>query len=375
VKSHLLSSVAEWKQVDIHHSNRPKLTSILNSVNEQKFSNSKTITTMIDSIHIRLHKAQLSQQQLNRVISITKPIKMVATTDGEVRDIRGYKNFHVTVNPTTVTVHGSLTKFVLGHNIYNISYEQTRTALYQLQDELGIPILRGELARIDIGECFLFNINNPVHFFNGLLDTPDYERSTGEKLSHCVKYKQDNVLLTFYNKTHEAVMTPRVAVPSGHIVIRVELRIMKNVRRTLINRSPRFAVAYLLSYSFYRRLAQLWCKHYDNIIKRRIMKRYPAMQTPMQYTNYLLTEAIQQKGVQACFNELQVIADDNNWDTRTLSMAKQRVLEHYSNGNSTESRTKPYKINNDPAPRGGYIRQLASTANASPGDFKGSNFG
>ena len=115
---------------------------------------------MIDSPYIRIDKSLISQSNLKKLVSKVDLTKESINHETGNKSIYGnYKNFKIAVNNKSVCVNGSLPKFVLGNNVESLSVSETSTALIELSNELSIPILKGDLTRIDIAESFPVDAN------------------------------------------------------------------------------------------------------------------------------------------------------------------------------------------------------------------------
>ncbi len=311
---------------------------------------------MIDTIAIRIHNEQLSQQQINWLNDNIPIRETQICANGRTSVYGNYKNMNIGIHPSSITLDGSLSKFINGHNVGTINFHETRAALYQLQRELGIPILNAEIARIDVAECFFVD-SSPIHYLSSLRSTDGYAREIRKSLNNSVCYTHNNVEFVFYNKTNDVVKTPFVVLPSGKDVIRIEARIKSNVRRTLINKSREFAVCYLLSPSFHIRLASFWLKHYSAIVKKHEIYEYPKMESCKDYTHFLLAAFVNHRGINTCFGDLQIIAEQNDWNTRKLTIGRNKIREYHDSSRATVPNKYIKELEQEI--QKGYIWQLA----------------
>ena len=308
---------------------------------------------MIDSIYTRLPKTYLTQQQLRKLINtitIYRENKIVAEPGNpKVQLIGSYKNFKITLNPNTIALNGSIPKFVNGHNISTLDFQQTKEALYQLQSEIGLPLLKADLARVDIGECFFLE-KDLRYYFASLLDTPGYDRFRYEK-EKGVRYDKRNMTLSFYDKNKEAAQTaPAQLMTLGDDVMRIEMRIMKNLHRYLIYRTKKFNVAYLLSEQMHRRMGQIWYSHFDAILKNRKLLEVISIDGWKGFRELPFTAGLYENGISQWFDILALHAKHNNWDARTVKSVKDRLIDSFN----SDLTTKPNK----------YVQELESKVQA-----------
>lgn len=289
---------------------------------------------MIDSIHIRLNKSLIKEEQLLKLGQIIQPKKQIEWITSDRRLLVGnYKNFQVTINRDTVCVNGSLPKFVFGHNLFTLSHTQIKQAIKLLSMELGLPLVKGEIARIDIAETIAVD-NSIIRYLISMLDTPKYERYRTERRSDSVRYEKGNVDLVFYNKTYEALKFTDAHKHFGSKnVIRIELRIKSNVRRTVMNHISQLYVLHLFSHSFMRRLATFWLNNYNSIIKRRQLLKVPPAKSWNMFDEFLVAATLINDGLSFWNDILQIVAEENNWGARTKRTVRDKIISIYDSNN------------------------------------------
>ena len=159
--------------------------------------------------------------------------------------------------------------------------------------------------------------STPLNYFFSLQETPGYERTTNERRSFGVRYKKGNLVLAFY-KTDEALLHPDAhAIYNGSNLLRIELRITKNILRTLNYFSPKMPVAYLYSKFFFNLLAKQWMKHYTAVIKKRHLYEAPTICGWNEFQDYLTTTAVLREGYATVVDLVTKVSIDNKWNSRT----------------------------------------------------------
>jgi hypothetical protein len=310
----------------------------------------------MDTIAMRQSNKRVTEQQKERLTSIISVRSAEYHTIGRTSIYGNYKNFNVGIHPNTITVDGSLSEFVFGQNVDIIDFQQTKDALYQLELELGIPILTAQLVRLDMGECFFLD-SSLIRYFTSLLPTPFSVREEKENPNHGVTYRLKKNELSFYNKTQYAITSPMVTIPDGKQVMRIEKRYKSNLRRSVLNNSRKLAVFHLLSHSFHKRMATLWCNHFDSIVKKRKIYEYPKMKGYKDYCDFRMASSLIEHSIEACFSELQIIAEENKWKTRVLTDLQNALLAHYNSGLATVPNRYIKELEREV--HNGYIWQLA----------------
>lgn len=295
---------------------------------------------MIDSIHIRLQRAELTTEQISTLLSRLIIKKTIERSNGNVSYIGNYKNFNIAVNSETITLNGSLPTFLCGHNLKSMHHRENIKALMLLSQELGIPIMKGEIARIDVAETIPVN-HSAIRYFISLDETPKYARFRHDNPSHGLRYEKENVQLVFYNKTYEAMKYPDAYKEyDSKNLLRIELRIKFNVRRTLKNKIPKLAVLHLMSPSFFKTLAKYWLSTYNKIVKKRRLLKYPHAKSWNTFQDYLTATAVIDKSYAFWYDIVNITSLENGWDTRTKTNVTKKLKAIYTN--SDYSVPNPY---------------------------------
>jgi hypothetical protein len=228
---------------------------------------------MVDSITIWLSNEHYSQQQLDNLIHSLKAKRSITNSEtGEVRLNGKYNGFRVWILNNAVKFVGSLSTYYYGNNAIDLTLENLERALDKLKRECPVPILRGDLWRLDIAECI--QLSQPFSAYaNSLLESPGYDMG---RSINSVRYTKRNLVFTIYNKTNDAMEVPayKKLLEDGKAacVLRIELRFMKLVRQQVMPNQKCLKVVQLYSCNLKAKLANAWMSHYAAISKRAVFK-------------------------------------------------------------------------------------------------------
>lgn len=113
------------------------------------------------------------------------------------------KGFAVFGNNNFIIIEGSLTKYFLDNNIENFDWKFVKVALRMLSQEIGLPIERGKVLRLDI--AYNFQLNEPViNYFPELKHLWFFQRIDNRKTTLRFMRNDDNVNVLFYDKLNQA---------------------------------------------------------------------------------------------------------------------------------------------------------------------------
>lgn len=283
------------------------------------------LIAMVDSIHIRVPIEDITKEQLEALKQkIIISHKKESLLSGKQLMWGAYKNFKITISEKSVTINGSLTKFFRGGSngtAAPLTFAEIKAAILQLNAELEIPILKGQIARIDIAENIPLK-KNIRYYFMVLLDTPKYERQRRKKNLGII-YLLNTVEMSFYDKAND--MTEFL----GEHVMRIECRIKSNVRRTL--GMPKLRVAHLLFPCTLERLAVEWVKHYDAIFKKRKLLFPGSVQMPKEFNEYAHAKAAFEMGYAEWLELIDLMAKEKGWSARAKKTVKNNASEYVHN--------------------------------------------
>ena len=187
---------------------------------------------MYDTVRMWLI-TEVTDTMLNKLENVGKHIKPT----GEYYHYGNLRNMKVRLSNNRVIVHGSLPRFLFGHNFKRCDRIETKHAIEKLSDTLGLPFHHAHVSRIDIADNFI--MNQPVHEYLQLLGEACYfERLPRENGN--VYYKNFTRVMIFYDKIREfndkkcANLIPNTF--AGKNVLRYELRYRKHVALSIAAR-------------------------------------------------------------------------------------------------------------------------------------------
>lgn len=94
---------------------------------------------------------------------------------------------------------------------------------------------------------------------------------------------------------------------------------MKKVRKTLSNKIPKLLGVHLLSNTFKVKLAEIFCKHYGNILKKG--QSFEAIVKPQwkAIKELLVFQYIDHEGANNVVDDIKLLAKVNNWPANRRS--------------------------------------------------------
>lgn len=286
---------------------------------------------MIDTIHITIPKAIVAKEAVSNLSNIITIDKTTYSNSTGATAVMGYfRNFKVVIHNDNITLNGSLTKFIYGHNLVTMKPEEIMQAIIRLSKALGIPVVKGRITRLDVADNI--PLKTPaIKIMSSFLETRGYVRSTARRRQDGVRYLKGVTKFAIYNKTYDAYEHPNSFVDFNSVV-RLEMRIAKNVRRTVFDtlKKPLY-VLHLLSPSFLRRLAKIWYKHYEKLNKERVICEPPKLSGWGDFRNYLIGRQLLEVGIIDVQNCVDVIAETNNWDSRKRRIVHSQIKSIFTN--------------------------------------------
>jgi hypothetical protein len=220
---------------------------------------------------------------------LDKPKSGTNNKTGQIEQIGKIFGMYVAVNPTGVTVSGSLAKsYFGGNNLFSMSLAEVEQHLKKLEDLLSLQLQEAEVRRIDIGTSLLMQ-NQPENYFNALGETSRCERWTRR---HSLYYENSYKTLSFYNKLTEMKNKDGIRIDGEQYsnVLRYELRYFKDIADKF--NTEKIQVKDLYDVGFFNELVERWVLEYEKINKHRILKSYSDTLTSGQALDYTLSALI-----------------------------------------------------------------------------------
>ncbi len=210
-------------------------------------------------------KFRLESDEAGRIPGLLTGVETRFKQTGEYRQYGSLDNMRVSVGDSSLTVQGSLSKYLNGNNFERFTRKQTQRAIEKLSDCLSLPIQRAKVERIDIAANFI--LSRPVREYMIHLGMARYfKRFTYDYEG--LRYKGGMRQLVFYNKVKECQdkkHSGRVPeVFQGRNVLRYELRFLKRPKRQF---KSEIRAVDLYNQNFYSDKIKRWKDAYFKIKK------------------------------------------------------------------------------------------------------------
>lgn len=152
---------------------------------------------MYDTVVLKLLKEDIGDKydwrSVFNKIDQTSEYKQVEGGSGHIKGLR------VSVTEKCVKVSGSLSKYFRGTNLDSLTLSQVEKAIKQLGKDLGVPMIKADVERVDMAENF--EMSHPPEFYISKM------QSLGEccpnKWKGTTYFPSNGVLLRFYDKSKE----------------------------------------------------------------------------------------------------------------------------------------------------------------------------
>ena len=103
-------------------------------------------------------KLWLVSDETERTLGLLTDVGTNSKPTGEYSQYGNLGNLRVSVRNSSLTVQGSLSKYLNGNNLERFTRKQTQRAIEKLSDSLALPFHRAKVWRIDLAENFIFHI-------------------------------------------------------------------------------------------------------------------------------------------------------------------------------------------------------------------------
>ena len=160
-----------------------------------------------------------------------------------------------------VRVRGSIAKYFRGDNLETLSLEELKGAIKKLESELGIPVRKGRITRVDMAGTFQMK-EKPLLYLKKLGWLEGYNRGSffGDTLYYT---RGKKVQLCFYDKGKE-MKGKGLKVPPGNL-LRYECRFSREGIRWLFKRN--LTVDKILDEKVFNVFISRWHELYTSISK------------------------------------------------------------------------------------------------------------
>jgi hypothetical protein len=233
-------------------------------------------------------------------------------------------NFRVTYSTNNLSFQGSLTKFLLGNNVQNMSRNQITEAFKKLEAKLGFEIGNFRISRIDIGVTFEMKSIIPM-YLESLVEMPRYNVNTYG--SETKSFMNKSKTITFYDKANKYnskkhdLRLADLDMNSDNL-LRYELQI-KKANRIL----GKITVNELNTDKYLKKLVNMWKNDFHKIKKNRKLIDIELIKftKPKDFFTYLACDRIEVKGKEESFQLLTKLCENGEIDRRRKSDIKKRL--------------------------------------------------
>lgn len=155
---------------------------------------------MIDSLNMTIDRSDINENT-DLMGEIGTRIEIDPYNSNELKVEGKLGNLKVVITEMEIKVYGSIAKYLNGDNLETLSLEKLRDAVKKLENELGVPVHKGKIKRVDLAGTFQMK-EKPQLYLNKLGWLDDVTRSTFEGTTLYYTKKGERQL-RFYDKTRE----------------------------------------------------------------------------------------------------------------------------------------------------------------------------
>lgn len=189
------------------------------------------------------------------------------------------KNYTVFINDTGISLKGSLAKYHLNDNIKTLNRGDSKRAIEQMDNELGLPISKARVIRLDFAQNLLMRYE-PEAYYQYLGDCRYYQRLLQPKSLY---YNNSKRVKLFYDKIAETkkqgLIIPEIF--TGQNLLRFELRFVRQLSKQF---KTGVTANQLKDERFYMELVNRWISEYQNIQKNNLINlNHSKMKTPKDF--------------------------------------------------------------------------------------------
>jgi len=281
-----------------------------------------TVTEMYDSVRLRLYGAVCNDECLENPEYRYNPKSELYYTVGKLRNLR------VVQYSRSVSISGSLTKFIKGDNLQNITTLETRFGIQELSDLLKVPVGKADLYQVDIAANI--EVDLPIiAYISSMGETNHYKMLPYPRTG--LMYKNNIRKLVFYDKLVE-MRFKKQKIPvefNNKRLLRYELRLVKKVKRDMKLNELYASHLYdeVISKAFYKR----WRDDYMKIKKRRDTKLKVKLEslTTNQFIKHLALLGIEHIGGEdAVLSKIDLVREELKNENRFVPNTKTKFCRN-----------------------------------------------
>ncbi len=285
---------------------------------------------MIDTIVIRLNRYNVHinwdiDKIANRLDVDT--IRTIKTSDSVFLTGK-LKNLKILITKDYLQITGSLAKYYFDNNLQTMDHDDIITAIVWLSVDLGLPIERGFIKRIDIARNII--VKKVVRQYLDCFDETDgYHR---DRINDRLLYKKTNCShsVTMYDKVKELKKNEREfyqynrnGVLKDKNILRFEVKLEQKINQLLKYKSVR--VVHLRSKTFLKKLNDFWYMKYKSISTKKSFVFSTDIASYGDFKRELLVKAIKDMGIVPLYKLLEDLRKAGRMTSNQKAYAKQDI--------------------------------------------------
>ncbi len=218
---------------------------------------------MIDTIKISKQISEEVRDQLPQLLDTCR--ETIDHKTGDISLSGTLRNLKVYTSGAWCNISGSLTKFVFGNNVQNMTIHDIRWAFSHIASKIGINLTDAAVRRFDVGFTFEMN-HHPSNYLQMIIyESKRTERNAFNDGENGLQFVNNTITLSFYNKGKEIAFKGG-KVPDGFSdnLLRYEWQQKKYPERVL---GHKLYVADLCNASIWERLLKRYKGRYFNTVR------------------------------------------------------------------------------------------------------------
>ena len=229
---------------------------------------------MFDTVHL-CYKGANGENLLSVVLPYLANVGETTFQNGTTvcfGDLRGAHKFgalRVKVDRKKVKIQGSISKYLLGHNVTCIKRTATQQAIEQISDALHLPIREAQVTRLDISSTL--QMKYPIEEYISHIGT-SREFPTRLEAGRGLYVRNKRGELCFYDKSSE-LKKERPDLAEAYLglnLLRLEQRYLSGLARQFKRETVPAALLY--DDAFYTDVVERWANAYNDLNKMNSIK-------------------------------------------------------------------------------------------------------
>ena len=217
---------------------------------------------MIDTLNISIDRSGIDEN-IDLTGEIGARIDIDPYNSNKLKVEGKLGNLKVMITGMEIRIYGSIAKYLKGDNLETLSLEELKMAIVKLEKELGIPVRKGRITRVDMAGTFQMK-KKPLLYLKKLGWLEGFTRGTYTPDSlYYTRGREKVIQLCFYDKGKEA-RGKGLEVPPGNL-LRYECRFYSKGIRWLFKRN--LTVDEILDEKVFNVFISRWHGFYTSIFK------------------------------------------------------------------------------------------------------------